>query len=571
MRRLRRGLSVKRFLPILEWLPHYRTSWLASDLTAGLSVWALLVPEGIAYAAIAGVPPQFGLYAAMFGLLGYAVFGTSRQTVVGPTAALAAVSAVVVAMLAKAGSSQYLAFTATLAVVAGVFYALLGVVRMGWISNFLSKAVVGGFIFGFGIGLIIDQSHKILGVPSVEGSYFQKLIGTLRELPATSFPTLVVGAAAIGSLLLMRRLAPHLPRALITSAGAIAAVWVLGLTSFGVKVIGPVPRGLPSVVAPVLSASTMATLAVGALAVVFVGFTESIVCARETAVEHEYHIDPSQEMVAQGASNLASGIFGGFVIGGSLSKTTVADIYGQKSQLASVLGSGFVLLTVLLLAGLFTDLPEAVLGAVVIDAAIGLVKVREFRMFWRVSRRDFAAFAAAMLGILFIGVLAGVLIGVVLSLVLLISAASRSPVRELAYDKEQEVFVPADADPLAEPYDNVVVAELDGPLFFADADSFRRRMLELAETRRKDAGSGVVVDMGPTTFVDADGADAIVRLCEQLGKQGRKLTLARVEDRMKPILGRSGALSAVGEDNVFETVREAVAAIEGEGKTGQGS
>lgn len=550
-----------RYVPILGWLRTYRRSWLVPDAMAGLSVWALLVPQGIAYASIVGVPAQYGLYAGMLALLGYAAFGTSRQVVAGPSATVAAVSAVVVGALATARSPEYVALTAALAVTAGVAYALLGALRMGWVSNFLSKAVLGGFVFGFGIGLIIDQSHKILGVAKVEGSYVQVLLGTLRELPATSLPTLAVGAVALTALLLMRRFAPRWPRALVTVAGGIAAVSLFGLASLGVKVVGPVPLGLPSFTLPSLSAGDTGRLAIGALAVVFVGFSESLASAREMAEKHDYRIDASQEMLAQGAANAASGLFGGFVVDGSLSKTSVADLAGQRTQLASAFSAGFILLTLLFLAGLFSNLPEAVLGAVVIDAAIGLVKVKEFRLFRRASARDFAAYVAAMLGILFIGVLAGVLIGVVLSLLLLVSAVSKSPVRELAYDRGRQAFVRA-SEPQAEPYDHVVVAELDGPLFFADADAFRQHVLEIAEAAAEKP-EVVVVDLGPTTLVDVDGAAALVKLHDELGKRGERLLLARVEEDLIPVLEKTGALATVGAANVFETVREAAAVAGG--------
>ena len=215
--------GIQKYIPILEGLSSYKGEWLRFDIIAGISVWALLVPQSIAYASIAGVPPQYGLYAALGALLGYALFGSANQVITGPSATVAAVSASVIALLASSGSDDWIAFTAALAITAGLIYILLGLLKMGWISNFLSSAVLEGFVFAFGIGLIIDQSHKILGVEKVDGSYFQILIGTLQELPETSIPTLVVGGLALIILLLMRRFLPKWPRALIVVILSIAA------------------------------------------------------------------------------------------------------------------------------------------------------------------------------------------------------------------------------------------------------------------------------------------------------------------------------------------------------------
>lgn len=227
-----------RYFPILDWLPHYKTEWLRFDLIAALSVWALLVPQGIAYASIAGVPAQYGLYAALGSLIGYALVGTAGQLITGPSAAIAAVSASVIALWATAGSTEWIAYTATLAVSAGVVYLLLGWFKMGWVSHFLSGAVLGGFIFGFGVGLIVDQTPKILGVPKAAGSYFDVLIGSIKALPETSIPTLIVGASSIILLLLMRRFLPKLPRTIIVVVLGIIVSSLLGLANYGVAVVG---------------------------------------------------------------------------------------------------------------------------------------------------------------------------------------------------------------------------------------------------------------------------------------------------------------------------------------------
>ena len=550
--------GIQRYIPILASLGSYQKEWLRFDVIAALSVWALLVPQSIAYASIAGMPAQYGLYAAFGALLGYALFGSAKQVITGPSATVAAVSATVIALLAASGSDDWIALTAALALTAGLIYILLGLLKMGWISNFLSSAVLEGFVFAFGIGLIIDQSHKILGVDSVDGSYFQVLIGTLQELPETSIPTLVVGGTALIVLLLMRRYTPKIPRALVVVIAAIAASYLLDLESYGVAIVGEVPTGLPSFGLPSIPSGSMLTLALGGLAVIFVGFSEALAAGKNVASKHNYEIDTSQEMTAQGTANSLSGLFGGFAVTGSLSKTTVADLAGQKSQVASLVSAGLILLTMLFLAALFTDLPNAVLGAVVIDAAIGLVKIKEYRRY-QLNQRDFAVFMAAAIGLFFIGILAGIIIGVVLSLLLLIASASQSPVRRMGLDRENNVFVDADKHPDAKTIPGIVVAEINGPLFFADASNFRASVMEMVQEYEPHS---VVIDLDAATTMDMDGVEILTKIAGELGRQDIKVLLARVDSDNIELFGKLGALDEIGSQNIYETVRAAVDAAQ---------
>ena len=364
---------------MLQWLPRYERSWFSRDATASVSVWALLVPQALAYSSIAGVPVQYGLYTAFAALLGYALFGTSKQTAQGPSAAVAAVVAAVITPLVGAaalGTDDAAKFAAALALATGVVYLALGVARMGWVSNFLSKAVMGGFVLGFSIGIIIEQSYKLLGVPKADGSYMEQLWDTMENLPDTSLTTVGLGTACLVALLLMRYRFPGLPRALIVVVLSILAVRLLDLTAHGVAVTGPVPEGLFAVGLPDVGWEYADSLLLGALAVIFVGYSESLASARAMATKHGYAIDPNQELIAQGAACTAAGLVGGYATDGSLSKTSVADAAGQRTQMASILNAVLVLLTMLFLASLFEDLPAAALGAIVIDAMVGLMQLR---------------------------------------------------------------------------------------------------------------------------------------------------------------------------------------------------
>lgn len=558
----------QRYLPILEWLPRYQRRWLGPDLAAGLSVWALLVPQGLAYATLAGVPVQYGLYTAFAAMVAYAIFGTSRQMVQGPSATVAAVSAVVITPLVGAaalGTSEAVPFAAALALVAGGIYVVLGLLRMGWVSNFLSKAVMGGFVLGFAIGIIIDQSHKLLGVSKVSGSYVQVLIGTIREVPDANVPTLVLGAAALAMLLVMRYRLPRWPRALIVMALSILAVGALDLADQGVNVTGKVPTGLFSIGLPGIDWNDAATaLVAGAFSVIFVGYSESLASARSMSLKHGYRIDPNQELVAQGMACGAAGLVGGFATDGSLSKTSVADTAGQQSQMASLINAVLILLTMLFLATLFADLPSAVLGAVVIDAMIGLIDLGELRRYHRVNRPDWVFFMGAMLGILFAGIIQGILIGVVLSLLALIARASKPAIRRLGWERQTDSYHDVTRHQGLETVPGVLVLRVDGPLFFADADRFRDTLKEMIDATEGPV-EAVVVDADAISQTDTDGADIVALIAGELRSQGITLALARLEPAILELWTRAGAIDAVGSDHVYPTVRAAVNALSGEG------
>ena len=549
-----------RAVPIIDWLPRYERVWLSRDLIAGLTVWAVLIPESIAYASIAGVPVQYGLYTALGAALLFALFTGTRQVITGPSGPIAAVAASVCALAVAADSPDYVTAMAGLALATALVYVLLGVLRMGWVSNFLASPVLEGFVFAFGLGLIADQLHKVLGVAEVDGSYWDKLVGTLAELPQTNAATLAVGGSAVALLLAMRFFTPKLPRALIAVVLGIVVVPLFGLESHGVAVVGDLPSGLPSLVLPAgLSVDQWGTLLAGSLAVVVVGFSESIAAVSAMATKHDGDFSTDRELGALGAAHVGAALLGGFPVSGSLSKTSVADGAGQKTQLSLLVVAALTIVTLLLLTGLFATLPEAVLGAIVVDAAVGLLRLRVPVRFLAVSRPGFAVFVVTAVGLFFIGVVGGVIIGVVLSLLLLISAVSRSPVRRLAYDERERAYVEARAHPEAHEHDHVLVVALLGPLFFADAAAVRTQILRMV---RESAVTVVVLDLGTTPDIDVDGADTLTKVASRLIARGTRLLLARVEGERLDLLRRAGTLDAVGEDGVFVTVRAAVAAAD---------
>lgn len=552
--------GLARHIPLLHWLPRYERSRLGRDTVAALSVWALLVPSALAYASLAGVPVQFGLYTAFAALVGYAIFGTGRQVVQGPSATVASISAAVITPIVGAaalGTEEAVGYAAALAIVAAAIFLVLGVARMGWIANFLSSAVMAGFIMGFAVGIIIDQSYKLLGVEAPEeGTYIQKLVETVQAIPETSLVTLAVGASCLAVLLLLRYLLPKWPRALIVAAAAIIAVTVLDLADHGVAVTGPIPTGLPSLQLPAIGWSDAGSLLVGAVAVVFVGYSESLASGRAMARKHNFRLDANQELVAQAAACGFAGVLGGFVTDGSLSKTSVADTAGQRTQMASLINALLVLLTMLFLAALFENLPKAALGAIVIDAMIGLISLKEARRYWRVDRREIAFYLVAMLGLLFIGIIVGIMLGLLLSTVALVWRASRPPLRRLGLDSASELYLDADRHEGLVVNPNVLVARLDGPLFFANATRVSDGLLRMVEDSQPPPAV-VVVDVEAVSQTDYDGADALIDLHKTLNARGIVLALARIESDVLALWERAGVVAAIGPQHIFKTAREA--------------
>lgn len=556
--------ALRRWVPILSWLPGYERGLLKDDAVAALSVWALLVPQSLAYATLAGVPVQYGLYTAFAALVAYAIFGTSRQLVQGPSATVAAVSTAVITPLVGAaalGTKDAATWAAALALASGAIYLGLGILRMGWVSNFLSRAVLTGFILGFAIGIVIDQAYKLLGVPATDGTYVQELIGTIGKIGDTNLTTLAVGAASLAILLPLRYLRPRWPRALLVVALATLATTVLDLASHGVAVTGDVPTGLFSIGLPDVGWGETGTLLLGALAVVFVGYSETLAAGRTVARAHGYEISPDQELVAQGVASGAAGLVGGFVNDGSLSKTSVADAAGQRTQMASLLNAVLVLLTMLLLAGLFEDLPAAALGAVVIDAMVGLITFTDLKRYFRVNRPDFLFFMGAMIGILFLGIIQGIAIGVALSLLLLIARASNPGLRLLGRKIDSDAYLDLERhDDLVAPT-GIVVVRLDGPLFFADASRFREGVRALVANAGGPV-SAVVLDAEAISLTDTDGADVLIELAQELRSGGAELLLARAQSSILDLWKRAGVMEALGGRRTFHTVHAAVEAIE---------
>jgi sulfate permease, SulP family len=555
------GRTGPRLVPILGWVRTYDRSWLRGDLIAGVTVAALIVPKNLGYAGIAGIPLQNGLYAAAAGALLYGIFGTSRQISMGPSSGLAAVAASAVIASGVSGETDTASLVAGITLASGVLFLLLAVLRMGWIAQFLSKAVVTGFLFGAAIDVVIGELPKLTGT-DVEGSNsLQELWSWLGTLGQTQSTTLIVGAASLVVVFGLRRVAPRVPGALVLVVGGLLASWLLDLGDHGVALVGHVPRGLPAfeVPAPTLIWDHVVVVAIAAVALVLIGFSQTAGDARAFAAKHRYQIDLDQESVAQAVANSGAGLFQGMPVSTSLSASSLNDHSGARSGLASITSGVTVLLTLLVLAPLFSDLPKPVLAALIIEAVVmGMMDLPEMRRLFRVQRFDFWIATAAIAGTLIFGVLAGVMIGCALSLIWLISVATRPRIPELGHEVGTQVFRELDDHPDDEIVPGVVAVRMDGGLFFATSDALEDRLRQLIHT--SPGLTGIVLDCGGINFVDSQGTTAMGDVITLAEDSGVTLRLARLKPAVRATLQRGGVLDRLGADHVHGNVHRAVQA-----------
>ena len=556
---VRTGWLVRR-LPIVGWLGSYDRSWLRGDVIAGVTVAALIVPKNLGYAGIAGIPLQNGLYAAAAGAILYAIFGTCRQISMGPSSGLAAVAASAVATAGITEPGDIATFVAGITLISGLLFLLLAVLRMGWIAQFLSRAVVTGFLFGAAIDVVIGELPKLTGTDTSGSNSFQELRSWFATLGDTHLTTLVVGVASLVVVFGIRFVAPRIPGALALVVGGLVASFLFDFGERGVSLVGDVPSGLPSfaVPSPSLMIEHGGTAIVAAVALMLIGFSQTAGDARAFAAKHRYQIDVDQESVAQSAANIGSGLLHGMPVSTSLSASSLNDHSGAKTGLASITSGVMVLLTHLYLAPLFSQLPKPVLGALIIEAVVmGMMNVPEMRRMYRVQRFDFWVAVAAIIGTLAFGVLAGVVIGIGLSLLWLIAVATHPQMPTLGREPGTQVFRDVVENPADEQFPGVEVIRFDGGLFFATADALEDRVRELIH--RPDVQC-VVLDCEGINFVDSQGSAAIDDLLVLCSQADVTMRLARVKPAVRAVLEREGTLERLGAARIHGNVHRAVEA-----------
>jgi high affinity sulfate transporter 1 len=543
---------------MLDWISTYRREWLLPDVLAGLALWAVMVPEGMAYAGIVGVPPIMGLYTIVPALLAYALLGSSRQLVVGPDTATGLISAVTVGAIASQGTAEYNTLTSTLAVLIGIFFFSFGIMRMGWVASFIPTPVMRGFIEGLVYVTIIGQVPHLLGISGGSGNFFSKLWHVLQHLPDVSAAPALTGILCLTAMLLFRFLAPAIPAALVVLAAATIAIGLLGGEATGVHVAGYIPSGLPHLTAPDLDPTVLYELAPGALAIVMVGYAEALGAAKAAAMQSGGDIDPNQELVAHGPANILSGLFGGFLVVGSLSKTSVATAAGARSQLANLVAAAFSLLTLVLLTPLFRNMPQPALAAIVIAAMLHLTKPEYLRHLFARNRLSFTNALIVIGAELTLGVLQGIALGVVLSLLTLIYRSSHPQGAALGQLPGTEAYRDVQRHREAITFPELLIWRMGGDLFFASIDHVTEA-LEAALVARPDV-KRVLLDFSQVNFIDVSASDELSNFMKELKNRGLALALARVRDSVRDDLRLAGIEAIVGPRNFYERITDGVRA-----------
>ncbi|GGR89402.1 sodium-independent anion transporter [Streptomyces humidus] len=541
------------------WIRGYRRGLLRGDVLAGLTVWALIVPESVAYAEIAGVPPQNAFYAAPVALAAYALLGGSRFLVVGATSAAAVLSASTVNGV-SGDPGAVVGLSAALAVLVGGVLMAAGAARLGFLTNFLAEPALVGFLFGMALTIMVRQAGKIVGVSSGEGDFFQRLAKLLSRAGDWSWTTIAVGVAAMVSLLLLEHVLPRLPASLIVLAAGLILSQALDLRAHGVATVGSVPAAVPVPHLPGISSADWAELAGGSLGVALVAFAESYSIAGRFARLHGDEVKADREMVAVGAANLAAGLFRGFAVSGSASRSAAAEGAGGRSPMVSLVAAGLVLLTGAFLTSLFTPLPEAVLGAIVIVAVRGFLRVGELRRYAAHDRPSLWVALTALTGVLVFDLLPGLLLAVLMSLLLFIAYSSAPRVAVLGLLPGTGVWGDLREHPRAVPAPGVLVARPDGTLFFGNAARVRTAVKDLVAAS-EDPPRAVVVDLTASYRLGLPVLDTLADLAADLDHQGVELHLARVRAGPTRALSRHPLHATLSPDRLHPTVTDAVNAL----------
>jgi sulfate permease, SulP family len=555
----RSATGLPRFLPAAGWLPAYQRAWLPRDTIAGFTIWGLLIPEMIAYASLAGLSPQAGLYTLLASLALYALLGTSRQLVVAGTSASAVLVYSTVTALQPTDPATYAALASGLIIITGGLFVIAGLCRLGFITQFLSRPVMEGFVFGLAIFVSISQLPKLFGLDKGDGDSIRQLAHVVANLGHTNAVTLAVGAVSLLILFAIERWAPRLPGGLVVLVAAITLSAALGLSEHGVATVGRIPTGLPSPSVPHLNASDLWTLLPSAAGMLLVIFSEALGAGQTFADKHGYRLDPNQEMVAIGVANVGSGFLGGLAAGGSLSQSAVNDGAGARSQLSTIVAAALSLVTVLALTPLFTDLPEAVLAALIIHAVSHLMKVAQMRRFYNLMPREFWLGIITLAAVITLDVLPALIIGVVTSMLLLVYRASRPRLSVLGVDEAAPGdFVDVDRHATAHPVPGVLIVRPDAPLFYANAQAVEDGVRTLLAS--SSAGTHtVLIDLDANDELDITSIEALTKLATTLEQAHVRLGLVHLHGPAREIAQRGGLLDHLPADRIYPNLATAAA------------
>lgn len=554
---------LKRFFPILDWLPQYSKNQLQGDLSAGLTVGVMLIPQGMAYSMLAGLPPIHGLYAVTIPLFLYAIMGTSRQLAVGPVAMVSLLTAAGIGALQPATPALYLMYALTAALMVGVLQAAMGLFRLGFLVNFLSHPVISGFTSAAAIIIGLSQLKHLLRIDLPKSEHIQEMMVALaKNIGNTHLLTIGIGIAAILIIKYGKKLHQSLPTALIAVALGILAVWGLNLTDYGVKIVGEVPSGLPSLSTPSFDPAVWKSLISVALTISLVGFMESFAVAKAIQAKHKnYQVDANQELLALGVANLGAAFFQGYPITGGFSRTAVNDQAGAKTGMASIFSAILIVLTLLFLTPLFYYLPNAVLAAVVIVAVLGLIDYKEAIHLWKEDRSDFWMLLVTFIITLTMGIETGIGAGVVLSLGMVVYRSTRPHMAVLARVPGTEFYRNIERFHNLEQREDLLILRMDGPLYFANLNYFKDNLTRLINERGGKV-KAVIINADSISHVDSSAVHALKDWVRELQAQEIRLYFTSLIGPVRDIFSKTGLVELIGENQLFMSNQQAVDAFD---------
>jgi SulP family sulfate permease len=548
-----------RWIPILDWLPRYKREDLPGDVVAGLTAAAILVPQSMAYATVANLPPVVGLYASIVPVLVFSVFARSRQLSVGPLTSISILSAVGVAGLAARGTSHFIELSATLAVIVGVVHLAIGLTRLGFVVRFLSEPVVQGFLAGVAIVLIVTQLGAMTGivVPTSDLAY-ETFWEWAKRLDGLDLAPTMLSLGSLGLLLYARRWR-RLPTPLLLLIVSTVAVAVFDLQNDGIAIVGHVPGGLAGPQLPDFEWHAVVALVPVAIAITIISVLESLSLARDDAERHGYEIETNHEIEALGAANVAAGFFQGMVVTAAISRSTIVDDAGARTQLNGIIAALTLIPLLLFGTSLFEDIPLAVLGVIVTVAVLPFLRVGEARRLWRVRRSDCVVGLASFVGTLVLGIEMGVVVAALLSVAMIVARVTRPRLPELVEMPDTDACVETRLHPDIEPSSGIVVIRIDAPLYFVNAEAVQRRLF-LLPVERPDL-RGVVIDAGGVDDLDATADHALRKVAQRYADAGIKLLFADVHEEVRAVMDASGLTAMVGESAFFATDADALASL----------
>jgi SulP family sulfate permease len=560
-RAARQESLLNRAIPVVADLRRYRVPSAKRDLLAGVTVAALAIPSAMAYAEVAGVSPVNGLYALLLPTVLYVLLGSSRQLIIGPEGSISTLVGVAILPLAVAGSAHATELAAMLAVLVAICFAAAWTLRLGWIADYFSRAVLIGYIHGVAVVLIIGQLGKLFGVSIAATNPLKQLWEFFSEIGSANAATIAVSAISLAALFGLRRLMPKLPAALLVVVVAIGCSWAFDFAAHGIAVVGSIPSGLPGFAVPWPGVADVVRLIPAALGIFVVSFADEILTARSFAGKHNQDIRGSQELLAMGAANAAAGVTRGFPIGASGSRTAVNDDMGARSQIAGLVAAVSVALILLFLTEPVQYLPKAVLGAVIVFAAVGLVDPQAWRALAVVDPVEVAIAAVTMACVIFFGVLEALVVAVGLSLIDTVRRSARPHDAVVGWVDRLGRYADVSLHPSARVTPGVVVYRLDDRLFFANARYFKARVREAIRASSAPV-RWLVVDADAITHVDGTGLEALGEVAADLQRSEITLVVARLRTRMEEQFAAAGVLDLIGREHLYPTVRAAVDAFE---------